>query len=57
MKYAKAIAAAVGSIATVLTGVLADDILSTDETASVTAACVTALLTVYAVFKVQNKDA
>jgi hypothetical protein len=57
MKYAKAIAAAVGSVVTVLTGVLADNILSTDEWASLTSAAVAAALTVYAVVKVQNKDA
>lgn len=56
MKIAKALVAAVGSIVTVLTGALADDVLSVDETGSVVATVVTAVLTVWAVWAVPNRE-
>jgi hypothetical protein len=52
---AKAIAAAVGALATVVAGAFADDVLGTDEIGSLIAAIVTAAGTVYAVFVVPNK--
>lgn len=55
MRIAKAVAAAVGSVVTVLTAALADDVLSMSETGTVVATCVTAALTVYAVFQVKNR--
>lgn len=55
MRYAKAIAAFVGTTATALTSALADDVLSTDETGSLVATFVVGLMTVIAVFQVPNK--
>jgi hypothetical protein len=52
---AKAIAAAIGTLATVVTGVYADNVLGTDEIGSLVAAIVTAGVTIYAVFQVPNK--
>jgi hypothetical protein len=54
MKYAKALAAGIGSVLTVLTAALADDVLSMDETGTLVSTLVTAALTVYAVFKTSN---
>ena len=56
MKYAKAIAAAVGSILTVLTAALADDVMSMDETGTLVSTIVTAGLTVLAVFGTRNAE-
>ncbi len=52
---AKAVTAAVGSLATVVAGVFADDVLDVSETGSLVAATITAVLTVVAVFQVENK--
>jgi hypothetical protein len=52
---AKAIAAAVGGLATVIAAVFADDVLDTSEVGSVIAALVAAAGTVAAVFQVENK--
>lgn len=57
MRTAKAVAAAVGTVVTVLTGALADDVLDMSETGTLVATIVTAALTVYAVYKVPNADA
>lgn len=52
---AKAVAAAVGGLATVVAGVFADDVLDTSEVAGLVSGLVVAGLTVYAVFRVPNK--
>lgn len=52
---AKAIAAAVGTLCTVVTAVFADNVLDTSEVGSLIAGAVTAAATIYAVFKVPNK--
>jgi hypothetical protein len=52
---AKAVAAAAGSLVTVLAGVFADDILDMPEAVSLVVATITAVLTVVAVFQVENK--
>lgn len=52
---AKAIAAAVGGLVTVVAGVFADDVLATSEVAGLVSGLVAAGLTVYAVFKVPNR--
>lgn len=54
MKIAKAVAAAVGTIVTVLTAALADDVLDISETSALVSAVVTGALTVYAVYRVPN---
>lgn len=53
---AKAVAAAVGTFATVVTAVFADDVLDTSEVGSLIAGAVTAAATVYAVFKTTNRQ-
>lgn len=55
MKVAKAVASAVGTIATALTAALADDILNTDETGTLVSTIVVAALTVYSVWRVPNR--
>lgn len=52
---AKAYAAAVGSLATVLAAVFADDVFDTSEIASVITGVVFAAATVYSVYKTENK--
>ncbi len=54
---AKAVAAAVGTFATVLTAVFADDVLDTSEVGSLIAGGLAAATTIYAVFKVPNRPA
>lgn len=55
MKYAKAIAAAVGAVVTVLTVVLADDVLSVDETGTLIAVTFEQILTLLIVFGLRNR--
>lgn len=52
---AKTVAAAVGTFATVLTAVFADDVLDTSELGSLIAGAMAAGATIYAVFKTPNK--
>jgi hypothetical protein len=52
---AKTVAAAVGTLATVLVAVFADNVLDTSEVGSVIAGVVTAVGTVAAVFQVPNR--
>lgn len=52
---AKAVAAAVGALATVVAGVFADDVLDVSEAGSLVTALITAGATVYAVFRVPNR--
>lgn len=54
MRRAKMIAAAVGTVATVLTAALADDVLNASETAVVVATAIEAGVTVWAVWRVPN---
>ena len=54
-KRTKAIAAAIGGIATILTATLADDILSVDETGTIISTVVVQGITVWSVWKVRNK--
>ena len=54
MRIAKAIAAAVGMVVTVLTAALADDVLSLDETGQIVAVAIEAAARVYAVWRVPN---
>ncbi len=56
MKIAKAVVAAVGSVITVLTAALADDVLSLDETGGIVASAIVAAGTVYAVWAVPNRE-
>jgi hypothetical protein len=56
-KVAKAVVAAVGTVATALTGALADDVLNLDEGASLASVLVLAVGTVYAVWRVPNAPA
>lgn len=51
---AKALAAAVGTLCTVIVAVFADDVLDTDEVVSLIGGLVTLGLTVYAVWRVPN---
>lgn len=53
---AKTVAAAVGTFATVLTAVFADDILDTSELGSLVAGAIAAAGTIYAVFQTRNKN-
>lgn len=55
MRYAKAIVAALGSVLTVVTAALADDVFSVDEIGTVVSSAITAALTVLAVFSVPNQ--
>lgn len=57
MTVAKAVAAAIGTLITVLTAALADDVLQVSETSGIVAAAVTGVLTVYAVWRTPNRDA
>lgn len=52
---AKAIAAAIGGVCTVVAGVFADDVLDVGELGSLLAALVSAAGTVYAVWKTKNQ--
>ncbi len=52
---AKTIAAAVGTLATVVVAVFADDVLDLGEVGELTAALLAAAGTIYAVFRVPNK--
>jgi hypothetical protein len=54
MRAAKAIVAAVGSLVTVLTGALADDVLGTDEIGTVVSTAVVAVITVAGVYATPN---
>lgn len=54
MRFAKALVAAVGSVVTVLSAALADDVLDVSETGTIVATAVTAALTVYGVWRVPN---
>lgn len=54
MRIAKAVTAAVGTLATALSGVLADNVIGLDETASLASTVVLALGTIYAVWRVPN---
>lgn len=56
MKIAKAITAAVGSLVTVLTAAFADDVFSADEVGTLVSTLVTAALTVYAVWRLPNRE-
>lgn len=51
---AKAVVAAVGGLMTVLTPVVADEVLSANEAGQVAAALVVAAATVYGVYKKRN---
>jgi F0F1-type ATP synthase assembly protein I len=53
----KAIVAAVGSLVTVATGVLADDVIGMDEWGALVSALVAAGATVYAVWRAPNRPA
>ena len=57
MRIAKAVAAAVGTLATVLVAALGDDVLAMSEIAQIVTTLVTGGLTVYAVYKVSNAPA
>lgn len=56
MKYAKAVVAAVSSVASALTAALADNVLGTDEWGSIASTVVVAVLGVYAVWRVPNAE-
>lgn len=53
---AKAWAAGIGSVLTVFIAVYADNVLNTEETVSLISAAVAAVGTIYAVYRVPNKD-
>lgn len=57
MKIAKAVVAAVGTLTTVLTAALADDVLDVSETGSLVSALILGALSVYAVWRVPNRPA
>lgn len=54
-KY-KAVVAAVGLVVTALTAAFADDVLSTDEVGNLLATILTAVITVWGVWYVENQD-
>lgn len=54
MKIAKAVVAAVGTLATVLAAALADDVLGVDEVGTVVSTLITGVLTVWAVWATPN---
>lgn len=56
MKVAKSIVAAIGSVLAVLAAAFADNVIDVDEMAAVASALVIAVATVYAVYKVPNKE-
>lgn len=55
MRIAKAIVTAIGGLATVLSGALADNVLGTGEVGSFAAALAVAVVTVYGVWRVPNR--
>lgn len=55
MRIAKAVAAALGAVATVATAALADDVLDMSETGKLIATLIEAALTVWAVYQVPNR--
>jgi hypothetical protein len=55
MRRTKMIVAAVGTVATVLTSALADDVLNASETATLIATVIEGAATVWAVWRVPNK--
>jgi len=57
MTTLKAVVAGIGGLVTVVTGVLADDIIGTDEWASLVSALVAAGATVYGVWRAPNQPA
>lgn len=57
MREAKAVVAAIGTIATSLTAILADDVFTLNEGASLAATLVLVVGTVAAVYGVSNKPA
>ncbi len=54
---AKAIAAAAGSLLTVVAATFADDVLDSGEVGGLVAGLVTAAVTVYAVYRTPNRPA
>lgn len=56
MKFAKAIVAAVGALATVLVPILADNVVDAGEAGQVASALVAAVATVYAVYRTPNAE-
>lgn len=54
MRTAKAVVAAVGTVVTVLTAALADDVFSASETAEFVSTLVTGAVTVFLVWRVPN---
>jgi hypothetical protein len=57
MTKTKAVVAFVGTLVTVLTGALADDVFSAGEVGEIVAQAVTGILTVIAVWQIPNKPA
>lgn len=55
MTTAKATAAAIGGIATILTAAFADNILSVDETGTIISTVIVQAITVWSVWKVRNR--
>lgn len=55
MTTAKAVAAALGGIATILTATFADDIISVDETGTLISTVIVQGITVWSVWKVRNR--
>lgn len=55
-RVAKAIVAAVGTVVTALTPVVADEVIGLDELGTVVSALVAAAATVYGVWRVPNRD-
>lgn len=56
MKNAKAIVAAIGTITTSLSAALADEVMNNNEIAGLTSTVVLAVLTVWGVWRVENKE-
>lgn len=54
MRTAKAVVAALGTVVTVLTAALADDVVNAGETGTLIATLIEAAATVYAVWRVPN---
>lgn len=57
MRIAKAVAAAVGTAATVLTAALADDVFNASEMGTFIATLIEGGTTIYAVWRIPNKPA
>jgi hypothetical protein len=57
VKYAKAWAAAAGTVVTVLTAALADNVFDLSDTTTLVTTVIEAGATIYAVYKVKNKPA